>query len=47
MDIPNKGMVVMIGLNQYEEIDDIPDNQIKALIRQAVWLWENRKEESP
>ena len=44
MEKPDKGMVVMIGLNQYEEIDDIPDLQFKNLIRQAVWLWENRKE---
>jgi hypothetical protein len=44
MDMPNKGMVVMIGLDLYEEIDDIPDLQFKNLIRQAVWLWENRKD---
>ena len=44
MEKPDKGMVVMIGLNQYEEIDDIPDLQFKNLIRQAVWLWENRKD---
>jgi hypothetical protein len=44
MDMPNKGMVVAIGLDMYDEIDDIPDLSIKTLIRQAVWLWENRKE---
>jgi hypothetical protein len=42
--MPKKGMVVMIGLDLYEEIDDIPDLQFKNLIRQAVWLWENRKD---
>ena len=44
MDMPGKGMVVVIGLDMYDEIDDIPDGQIKSLIRQSVWLWENRKE---
>ena len=44
MDMPNKGMVVVIGLDMYDEIDDIPDGQIKSVIRQAVWLWENRKD---
>jgi len=44
MDMPTKGMVVVIGLDIYDEIDDIPDLEIKTLIRQAVWLWENRKD---
>ncbi|MFH1633598.1 MAG: hypothetical protein ABIG63_06255 [Chloroflexota bacterium] len=43
MELPGKGMVVMVGLNQYEEIDDVPDESIRALIRSAVAEWERRE----
>ncbi|MDH5505778.1 MAG: hypothetical protein OEZ02_00980 [Anaerolineae bacterium] len=40
MDIAGRGMVIAVGLNMYNEVDDIPDEGIKALIRQAVSEWE-------
>ncbi len=42
MEIPGKGMVVMIGLESYNEVADIPDEEIKSLLRAAVREWEQR-----
>lgn len=44
MEFPGKGMVVMIGMDQYEGVDDVPDEDVKELIRAAVTEWENRVE---
>jgi len=44
MELPNKGMVVMVGLDQYEGIDNVPDEEIKTLIKSAVAEWEQRVE---
>jgi hypothetical protein len=40
MEMPTKGLVVMVGLQQYEEVDAVPDPEIRALIRQSVDEWE-------
>jgi hypothetical protein len=40
MELPGKGMVVMIGLTQYDSVDDVPDPEIKAALKQAVATWE-------
>jgi hypothetical protein len=40
MELPTKGLVVMVGLQQYEEVDAVPDPEIRALIRQSVDEWE-------
>ncbi len=42
MELPGKGMVVMVGLNQYQGVDEVPDEEIRGLIRSAVSEWENR-----
>jgi hypothetical protein len=42
MELPNKGMVVMVGLKQYEGVDAVPDDEIKNIIRSAVAEWERR-----
>lgn len=39
---PNQGVVVMIGLEQFPSIEDVPDPEIRNLIRQAVSEWELR-----
>jgi hypothetical protein len=44
MEFPGKGMVVMIGMDQYEGVEDVPDEDVKELIRRAVTEWENRVE---
>jgi hypothetical protein len=45
LELPNKGMVVMIGLDQYEGVDAVPDEEIKQAIRAAVTEWERRVSE--
>lgn len=42
MELPGKGLVVLVGLEQYAGIDEVPDPEIKALIRSCVAEWENR-----
>ncbi|MBN1667871.1 MAG: hypothetical protein JW862_12315 [Anaerolineales bacterium] len=42
MEFPNKGMVVLIGLDQYEGIEAVPDENIRTLLRVAVAEWEAR-----
>ena len=41
-ELPNQGMVVMVGLDQYEGIEEVPDEEIRILIRSAVSEWEKR-----
>ena len=42
MDLPNQGMVIMIGLDKYPDIESVPDDAIKELIRSSVAEWEAR-----
>ena len=44
LEIPGKGMVVMVGLDQYPGVDDVPDAEVRALIHSAVTEWERRVE---
>jgi len=41
MEFPNQGMVVMVGTDQYPDVDSVPDPEIKAIIQAAVNDWEN------
>jgi hypothetical protein len=43
MEWQDKGMVVMLGLERYDSVDDVPDERIKAVIRSAVKDWEQKK----
>ncbi len=40
MELPGKGMVVLIGLNQYNDVSSVPDPEIRDLIRGCVAEWE-------
>jgi hypothetical protein len=40
MELPNTPLVVMVGLQQYEDVDAVPDPDIRDLIRQSVAEWE-------
>jgi len=40
MELPNKGLVVMVGLDQYDRVEDVPNPEIRNLIRIAVEEWE-------
>jgi len=45
LELPQKGMVVMVGLDQYAGIDAVPNEEIRRLIRSAVSEWERRVSE--
>lgn len=42
MELPGRGMVVMIGLDQYDAVDDVPFPDIKAMLKSAVAEWERK-----
>jgi len=42
MEFPGKGMVVMVGMNQYNGVDEVPDKDIRALIKSCAAEWERR-----
>lgn len=44
MELPGKGMVVMVGLDQYDGVSSVPDPEIRDLIRSCVAEWERRVE---
>ncbi len=44
LEFPGKGMVVMVGLDQFGGVDEVPDEEIRQLIRAAVKEWEDRFE---
>jgi hypothetical protein len=41
MELPGKGMVVMVGLEQYDSVEAVPDAQVREAIRQAAAAWES------
>ncbi len=42
MELPGKGMVVMVGLDHYDGVEAVPDPEVRALIRECVAEWEQR-----
>ena len=36
------GVIVIVGINKYESVEDVPDHEIKAAIRAAITEWENK-----
>jgi hypothetical protein len=40
-----QGMVVMVGMDQYDGIDDVPFEQVRKIIRESVSEWEHRAED--
>lgn len=42
---PGRGVVIMVGLDTYDDIQDIPDSSIRNAIRLAVKAWEEKKTE--
>jgi len=42
LELPQKGMVVMIGLEQYQGVEAVPDEEVRSLIRSAAAEWERR-----
>jgi hypothetical protein len=42
MELPGKGMVVMVGLDQYDSVSSVPDPEIRGLLQACVEEWEGR-----
>lgn len=45
MEWPGKGMVFIVGLDKYDSVDEIPDEEIQNIIRAAVKSWEEQQVE--
>jgi hypothetical protein len=43
-EFPSKGMIVMVGLEQYDSIDEVPYERVRTIIRASVAEWERRVE---
>lgn len=42
LDVPGKGLVVMVGMEKYDGVEAVPDEQVKAVLRSAVDEWAKR-----
>jgi len=42
MELPEKGMVIFVGLEEYADVEAVPDEAVRDLIRAAVAEWEAR-----
>lgn len=42
METPSGGVSVFVGLNRYDGIEAVPDEEVKAAIRVAISEWENK-----
>jgi hypothetical protein len=40
VELPNQGMVVMIGLEKYTDLTQVPEEEVRSVIAQAVAEWE-------
>ena len=42
VELPGRGMAVVVGLQRYDSIEEVPDPEIREAIRQATSEWESR-----
>jgi hypothetical protein len=42
MEIEGRGLVVFVGRDSYDSVEEVPDEQIRAAIQSAVKEWERR-----
>jgi hypothetical protein len=42
IEFPKSGMVILVGKEQYEGVDAVPDKVIREVIEEAVSEWEAR-----
>jgi hypothetical protein len=43
-DFPDKGMVVLVGMEQYEFVDEVPYERVRNIVTESVAEWERRVE---
>ena len=41
-EFPQRGMVIMVGMEQYDSIDEVPYEQARNIIRESILEWEHR-----
>jgi hypothetical protein len=46
MELPEKGVVVLVGLEQYDSVDSVPDEEVRNLLQACVAEWERRATEN-
>jgi hypothetical protein len=39
---PEGGVIVWVGIDKFQGVEDVPDENIKAAIRAAIAQWENK-----
>ena len=42
MESPEGGVFVWVGIDKFESVDEVPDEQIKSAIRAAIGVWESK-----
>jgi hypothetical protein len=42
LELPGQGMVVMVGLDKYTDLTQVPDPEVRAVIAESVAEWEKR-----
>lgn len=42
LELPDKGLVVVVDSEQYESVDDVPEIEVRELIRESVLEWEKK-----
>jgi hypothetical protein len=42
MESPEGGVIVWVGMNKYQGVEEVPDEEIKAAIRAAISVWEKK-----
>jgi hypothetical protein len=40
IELPNQGVAVQVGLERFQDIDSVPEPEVRALIRASVSEWE-------
>jgi len=42
LELPEKGLVVLVDQQQYQGVNDVPDTEIRAFLQECVAEWEQR-----
>lgn len=46
MELPEKGLVVMVGTDEFDAVSDVPDPEVRDLLKECVTEWEKRSSAS-